>query len=85
MPNVHLLHSLFNEYSERQINTDRTAVKGGGGEEEEASKEENQRRGRAGRVQKVKGTEEEEEQQVWSRTTNWEQSRGSFLNSCKSK
>lgn len=30
MPNVlHLLHSLFNEYSERQINTDRTAVKGG--------------------------------------------------------
>lgn len=45
LPNVlHLLHSLFNEYSERQINTDRTAVKGGeqrkrgkrrtGGEEE---------------------------------------------------
>jgi len=44
LPNVlRLLHSLFNEYSERQINTDRTAVKGEGGGAEEASKEENRR------------------------------------------
>lgn len=36
-PNVLLLlHSLFNEYSEIQINTDRTAAKRGGGAEEMA-------------------------------------------------
>jgi len=57
LPNVlRLLHSLFNEYSERQINTDRTAVKGeGGGGRGSVERGEPERRGRDGRVWRVKG------------------------------